>query len=188
MLIMTTTATVTTTLSRPPTTNHHPVVVVRQRSPKRVAGSCKNAQLLECQRNCNEDDDHHVASVLTRTPMQRNWVLSDNFYLLESPKTWREKQRSRTAQRLLGHEDPVSFDVTDERRVTNACATLSTGPRYRQRRFDHQLKAASRSLRNLRDFRDEEEVEMNKKQLYREGVSSSVSCWRWCVVLRRDSE
>lgn len=105
-----------------------------------------------------------------RTPTsKRNWVLSDNFYLLESPKTWRDKQRSRTAanRRIGGPGRMPLFEVDDGRINCDQELLLRIGGQSgAKRRYGQQLqsvasincngllRSTSSLARNSLDFRE----------------------------------
>lgn len=103
-----------------------------------------------------------------KTPTKRNWVLSDNFYLLESPKTtWRDDKQQRTVAaappKLVNSRRQLNAAFIDS---VDCCAKNGNCDEWKQ--YGHRQAASAceaaaaaanrnglhRSLRNLLDFRE----------------------------------
>lgn len=103
------------------------------------------------------------------TPKKPNWVLSDNFYLLESPKTWRDKHKAAASRRQLNMagvlDVPCSVAQLPFNEQLNKQLPKSSG-RNKEARYksaaDCNVQSSSeinsiglhRSWRNLLDFRE----------------------------------
>lgn len=205
--------TTTTTVTIPPAPPRSPPPPSLQMPTRRRA--CHNVTATKCHRNCFStaggagygigggigDDNETMAMAATVTgeqtpPTKRNWVLSDNFYLLESPKTWRDKQRTRTANRRQyfqcnggggGLSDTVDNVNCDEKLLSRIASDHQM-----KRRYCQQLQTATsinchglnRSLRNLLDYR-EEEAEKTSVSSSRIGVEWSSSLGKQELFGRR---
>lgn len=181
MLIMTTTTTVTIPPAPPrppPHHNHHHHQQETQHLMPSQRRACDNvATAVKCHRNCCygidgrvKDDNATTAAGEQTPPTNRNWVLSDNFYLLESPKTWHEKQRTRmgNSRRQLNVEVIDSVDCCARNKNFNDANDNNYDEMRRYGQQLHQQKPAAsykhglhRSLRNLLDFREAGETSVS---------------------------
>lgn len=119
----------------------------------------------------NEEEEN--CGTNNTTPKKPNWVLSDNFYLLESPKTWRDKHKAAASRRQLNMAGVLDVPCSVAHLPLNEqlnkqlpkSSTRNKEPRYespadckRQSKSFGSSEINSiglhRSCRNLLDFRE----------------------------------